>query len=187
MRYAFWKSNLAIIEHFRPPVHNLAREVFFMRSDYITFRSVTVAQRGERLLKNSGIDCILQRTPRWMEERGCGYCLRVRPTDIPEGLILHSDQGWQYQHLRYQKALKDRNIIQSMSRKGNCLDNAMMENFFGLMKSELLYLQEWDSVEQFAKELVKYIRYYNNDRIKLRLNGKSPVQYRALFQSKSAS
>ena len=67
------------------------------------------------------------------------------------------------------------------------LDNAMMENFFGLMKSELLYLQEWDSVEQFKKELIKYIHYYNNDRIKLRLNGKSPVQYRALFQSKRAS
>ena len=66
-------------------------------------------------------------------------------------------------------------------------DNAMMENFFGLMKSELLYLQEWDSVEQFEKELVKYIRYYNYDRIKLRLKGKSPVQYRALIQSKSAS
>ena len=110
-----------------------------------------------------------------------------KKTDIPKGLILHSDQGWHYQHLRYQKALKDRNIVQSMSRKGNCLDNAMMENFFGLMKSELLYLQEWDSVEQFAKELVKYIRYYNNDRIKLRLKGKSPVQYRALFQSKKAS
>lgn len=57
-----------------------------MRSDYITFRSVTVAQRAERLLKNSGIDCILQRTPRWMEERGCGYCLRVRPMDVPESL-----------------------------------------------------------------------------------------------------
>ena len=57
----------------------------------------------------------------------------------------------------------------------------------GLMKSELLYLQQWDSVEQFKKELIRYIHYYNNDRIKLRLNGKSPVQYRALFQSKSAS
>ena len=110
-----------------------------------------------------------------------------KKTDIPEGLILHSDQGWHYQHQRYQKALKDRNIVQSMSRKGNCLDNAMMENFFGLMKSELLYLQEWDSVELFAKELVIYIRYYNNDRIKLRLNGKSPVQYRALLQSNGAS
>ena len=69
----------------------------------------------------------------------------------------------------------------------NCLDNAMMENFFVLMKSEMLYLQERDSVEQFAKEPVKHIRYYNNDRIKLRQNGKSPVQYRAFFQSKSAS
>jgi hypothetical protein len=57
-----------------------------MRSDYITFRSVTVAQRAERLLKNGGIDCILQRTPRWMEERGCGYCLRVRPMDVSESL-----------------------------------------------------------------------------------------------------
>ena len=110
-----------------------------------------------------------------------------KKTYIPKGLILHSDPGWPYQHLKYQKALKGRSLIQSMSRKGNCLDNAMMENFFGLMKSELLYLQEWDSVEQFAKELVKYIRYYNNDRIKLRLKGMSPVQYRALFQSKSAS
>ena len=70
-----------------------------------------------------------------------------------------------------------------MSRKGNCLDNAMMENFFGIMKDELLYLQEWDSIDRFKIELRKYIRYYNNDRIKLRLNGKSPVQYRALFQT----
>ena len=106
---------------------------------------------------------------------------------IPAGLILHSDQGVHDQHQRYQKTLIDKNIVQSMSRKGNCLDNAMMENFFGLMKSELLYLQKWDSVEQFKKELIRYIHYYNNDRIKLRLNGKSPVQYRALFQSKSAS
>ena len=57
-----------------------------MRSDYITFRSVTVAQRAERLLKAGGIDCLLQRTPRWMEERGCGYCLRIRPTQVPESL-----------------------------------------------------------------------------------------------------
>lgn len=66
-------------------------------------------------------------------------------------------------------------------------DGARWKNFFGLMKSELLYLQEWDRAEQFAKEPVKYIRYYNNDRIKLGLNGKSPVQYRALFQSERAS
>lgn len=106
--------------------------------------------------------------------------------DIKGNLIFHSDQGWQYQHKRYQKALESRNITQSMSRKGNCLDNAMMENFFGLMKNELLYLQEWESVGQFKNALRKYIRYYNNDRIKLRLNGKSPVQYRALFQIRAS-
>ena len=80
---------------------------------------------------------------------------------VQGNLILHSDQGWHYQHKRYQKALEDRHIIQSMSRKGNCLDNAMMENFFGLMKNELLYLQEWDSVNQFKTALRNYIRYYN--------------------------
>ena len=62
-----------------------------------------------------------------------------KKTHIPAGLILHSDQGVHYQHQRYQEALIDKQIVQSMSRKGNCLDNAMMENFFGLMKSELLY------------------------------------------------
>ena len=92
--------------------------------------------------------------------------------------ILHSDQGSHYQHKDYQKLLQDNNIIQSMSRKGNCLDNAVMENFFGLLKSELLYLQEFDSVEHFLKELDEYLRYYNVDRIKEKLNGMSPVQYR---------
>ena len=101
--------------------------------------------------------------------------------DVHGDLILHSDQGWHYQHKTYQKALEDRGVTQSMSRKGNCLDNAMMENFFGLMKNELLYLHNWNFVEQFKDALRRYIQYYNNDRIKLRLNGKSPAQYRALF------
>ena len=95
------------------------------------------------------------------------------------GLVLHSDQGWHYQHAIYQKLLKDRGIIQSMSRKGNCLDNAMMENFFGLMKNELLYINKFSSIEDFEEELRKYIWWYNNKRIKLRLKGMSPVQYRA--------
>ena len=92
--------------------------------------------------------------------------------------ILHSDQGFQYQHKEYQNLLKDNHIIQSMSRKGNCLDNAVMENFFGLLKSELLYLQKFESIEHFLKELDEYLRYYNEDRIKEKLNGMSPVQYR---------
>jgi transposase InsO family protein len=94
------------------------------------------------------------------------------------GLILHSDQGWHYQHAIYQKSLRDHEIIQSMSRKGNCLDNAMMENFFGIMKSELLYPNTFRDMNHFKAELRKYIEYYNNDRIKLRLKGMSPVQYR---------
>ena len=94
------------------------------------------------------------------------------------GLILHSDQGWHYQHAAYQKMLKSKGIAQSMSRKGNCLDNAAMENFFGLLKSELLYLQKFSSIEEFEKELECYIYYYNNVRIKQKLKGLSPVQYR---------
>jgi len=72
-------------------------------------------------------------------------------------LILHSDQGWQYQHKHYQKMLINKGIRQSMSRKGNCLDNACAENFFGLLKTELLYLQEFTSVEHFIKKLHNYI------------------------------
>lgn len=94
------------------------------------------------------------------------------------GLIFHSDQGWQYQHSHYQERLKDKGIIQSMSRKGNCLDNSVIENFFGLLKSEMLYFQTFDWIEHFKEELVEYIDYYNNDRIKIKLNGLSPIEYR---------
>ena len=100
--------------------------------------------------------------------------------DSLDGLILHSDQGWQYQHYGYRKRLEEHHIVQSMSRKGNCLDNAMAENFFGIMKSELLYAEKFESAETFIKALDHYIEYYNNKRIKNRLNGKSPVQYRTL-------
>lgn len=101
-----------------------------------------------------------------------------------EGIILHSDQGWHYQHFGYVQELQRLGIVQSMSRKGNCLDNAVIENFFGLMKMELLYAQKFDSAEAFIKALKKYLRYYNNRRIKSRLNGLSPVQFRlSQFQS----
>ncbi len=103
---------------------------------------------------------------------------------IPDGtgLIFHSDQGWQYQHKQYQRRLKEKGIVQSMSRKGNCLDNAIMENFFGLLKSELLYLREFKDINEFRDELKKYIYYYNNHRIKGKLKGLSPVQYRVQTQ-----
>ena len=99
---------------------------------------------------------------------------------IPDGtnLILHSDQGWQYQMYDYQQRLKKKGIRQSMSRKGNCLDNAVMENFFGLLKSELLYLQDFESVEHFKKELIEYLQWYNERRIKVKLKGLTPLQFR---------
>lgn len=100
--------------------------------------------------------------------------------DSLEGLVIHSDQGWQYQHYGYRQILAEHKVIQSMSRKGNCLDNAMAENFFGIMKSELLYAEKFKSSEDFIKALDEYIDYYNNKRIKSRLKGKSPVQYRTL-------
>lgn len=92
--------------------------------------------------------------------------------------VLHSDQGWHYQMKQYSYALKQHGITQSMSRKGNCLDNAVIENFFGLLKSELLYLQEFESMGHFKRELELYIEYYNHKRIKGKLKGLSPVQYR---------
>lgn len=101
-------------------------------------------------------------------------------TSIPTlaGCILHSDQGWQYQHRTYQQWLIDHHIRQSMSRKGNCLDNAVMENFFGILKSELFYLQEFTSYDHFIAELHSYITYYNTQRIQCKLKGMSPVKYR---------
>ena len=94
------------------------------------------------------------------------------------GLVLHSDQSWHYQMKRYQKALQKKGIIQSMSRKGNCLDNAVMENFFGLLKSEFFYIQNFHSVDQFVNELKNDIDYYNHSRIKSKLKGLSPVNFR---------
>ena len=95
-----------------------------------------------------------------------------------EILLLHSDQGWQYQHKHYQRMLQEKGIQQSMSNKGNCLDNAVMENFFGLLKSELLYLQEFESMDHFKQELVEYLDYYNNRRIKTKLKGLPPALHR---------
>lgn len=93
-------------------------------------------------------------------------------------LILHSDQGWQYQHKQYQQMLREKGIRQSMSRKENCLDNAVIENFFGLLKSELLYLQEFHSMEHFKQELIEYLDYYNNRRSKAKLKGLPPAIHR---------
>lgn len=93
--------------------------------------------------------------------------------------VLHSDQGWQYRMPLYQDMLQQKGVIQSMSRKGNCHDNAAMESFFAVLKTEYFYLNKFSSVEQLREGLTEYIRYYNNNRIKTKLDGLSPVQYRA--------
>lgn len=92
--------------------------------------------------------------------------------------LLHSDQGWHYQIPAYRKQLSDRGLTQSMSRKGNCLDNAAMESFFGTLKSEFFYLNKFANIEELQAGLRRYIHYYNHQRLKLKLNGLSPVQYR---------
>lgn len=125
------------------------------------------------------------------------YTLQSRPTfDLVETmldkaldrvtkddeLIIHSDQGWHYRMPQYRNMLKNNNIKQSMSRKGNCYDNAVIENFFGILKSEFLYLQEFDNINHFKEELDSYINYYNHLRIKSKLNRKSPITYRKTFE-----
>ncbi|MCW1009008.1 IS3 family transposase, partial [Streptococcus anginosus] len=94
--------------------------------------------------------------------------------------ILHSDQGWQYQHQSYHQFLEAKGIIPSMSRKGNSPDNGMMESFFGILKSEMFYGYEksYQSLDELEKAIATYIVYYNNKRIKTKLKGLSPVQYR---------
>ncbi|PGV79308.1 IS3 family transposase [Bacillus cereus] len=123
------------------------------------------------------------------------YTIGIRPTyslvsdmlekaleRLPEThqLLMHSDQGWHYQMRQCVRTLESRAIVQSMSRKGNCYDNAVIENFFGIMKSEFLYIKEFENVEHFKIELEKYIDYYNTKRIKAKLK-MSPVQYRTHF------
>lgn len=93
-------------------------------------------------------------------------------------LMLHSDQGWHYQMSQFRKILKQNNIKQSMSRKGNCWDNALMENFFGTLKSETIYLEKPKSIEELEQQIHDYIHYYNHERIQLNLKGLSPVQFR---------
>ncbi|MBF9666047.1 IS3 family transposase, partial [Streptococcus pseudopneumoniae] len=97
-----------------------------------------------------------------------------------ENTILHSDQGWQYQHDSYHQFLEGKGIQASMSRKGNSPDNGMMESFFGILKSEMFYGYEksFQSLKQLEQAIIDYIDYYNNKRIKVKLKGLSPVQYR---------
>jgi transposase InsO family protein len=100
---------------------------------------------------------------------------RLGPHDRP---LLHSDQGWQYRMTVYHEALRQQAVTQSMSRRGNCLDNAVMESFFATLKSEYFHLNKFRDLDELQAGLKRYIHYYNHDRIKLKLGGQSPVEYR---------
>ena len=100
------------------------------------------------------------------------------PTKRKEELTLHSDQGWHYQMTPFANTLKENNIKQSMSRKGNCLDNALMESFFGSLKCETIYIEKPKTIEELEQQIHDYIHYYNHERIQLKLKGLSPVKYR---------
>ncbi len=97
-----------------------------------------------------------------------------------KGLTMHSDQGWQYQMKPYREILKSKGVTQSMSRKGNCLDNSVIENFFGIIKSEFFYNRIFKSLEEFINGIDEYIYYYNNIRLRKDWWIK-PVQYRLKF------
>lgn len=106
--------------------------------------------------------------------------LRDLLSKLPTGAhpILHSDMGWQYQQAYWVTFLKHNGIIQSMSRKGNCLDNAATEQVFGHLKDEFFRGQKWDSYEAFERDLNDYVYYWNNQRRQIKLKGLTPAEYR---------
>lgn len=141
--------------------------------------------RGEKLYLSPIMDLFngeiiafkTQRSPvyRLVKEMLDDALIQLTDDDKP---VIHSDQGWQYQMRHYQQQLKQHDLRQSMSRKGNCLDNALMESFFGILKSECFYGEKFNSVEELEQTVKEYIHYYNHERIKVKLKGLSPVQYR---------
>ncbi|NLK95233.1 MAG: IS3 family transposase [Clostridiales bacterium] len=100
------------------------------------------------------------------------------PSDCTYRRTFHSDQGWAYQMKAYTNRLKEEKIFQSMSRKGNCHDNSVIENFFGLLKQEMYYGVVYYSYKELKSEIERFIKYYNEQRIKQKLGWMSPVQYR---------
>nr|PMK20654.1 transposase [Vibrio cyclitrophicus] len=99
----------------------------------------------------------------------------LKPNSKP---IIHSDQGWQYRHRQYQKKVAESGLTQSMSRKGNCLDNAVAENFFALLKTEMYHNQSFEDADALIEQIKEYIEYYNTKRIKVKLKGLTPIEYR---------
>ena len=129
------------------------------------------------LFNNEIISYTLSYSPNWAQVEKM-LKLAVKRLDKTSGSILHSDQGWQYQMAAYRQILAEHGIIQSMSRKGNCLDNAAMESFFGRLKTECFYSREFNTREEIVNAVRDYLDYYNHRRIQLKLKGPNPIQYR---------
>ena len=140
-KYASVKEEITAIYHENKGRYGYRRITEVLHSHGFAVNHKTV----QRLMKEPGLICRVRRKKYSSYKGEVG---KVAPN-----LILHSDQGRQYRHKQYQRMLRENGIRQSMSRKGNCLDNAVIENFFGLLKSELLYLQEFTSMEHFKPNI----------------------------------
>ena len=106
--------------------------------------------------------------------------LTLTLSKIPEGAAptMHSDRGWQYQHASYTSRLEAAGIVQSMSRKANCIDNAATEQLFGHVKDEFYRGREWETFEDFKRDLEEYIVHWNTSRRQVRLKGLTPEEFR---------
>ena len=165
-------------------------------TDTTEFKIYTTNENGKLTIKKAYLDPFLD----MFNGEILSYSLSERPDfksvnnalndainitkDCPFRRTFHSDQGWIYQMKQYTNKLKDNKIFQSMSRKGTCLDNSPMENFFSIMKQEMYYGKIYRSFEELEAAIKKYINYYNNERIKEKLGWNSPVNYRINYESK---
>lgn len=146
---------------------------------------------GERVYLSPLLDLFNNEIVSWSVSRRQNMAMVKEMMEGAEGylgdmpVLLHSDQGWQYQQSSFQHTLARLGITQSMSRKATCLDNAPMESFFGHLKDEFYRGRRFGSFEEFAAELGEYIEYWNTNRYQVRLKGLSPVEYRA--QSEGAA
>lgn len=146
------------------PINNSSRRFIYMNIAKDLFNGEIIAQdissRNDTILVKNTID-------------------KLTKMNLSDSCILHTDQRFQYTRKQYSTQLKENNIKQSMSRKGNCCDNAPIESFFSHMKSELIYLVDSKDPNEITKLIDEYIYFYNNERIQLK-SGMSPVEYRKL-------
>jgi len=179
-------------KHDFPVAKNLLKQNFFAdKPNQVWVADITYIPTGEGWLYLAAIvDLFNREIVGWAMDKTMARELvlkalkqavgRKRP---PAGLIHHSDQGKQYASFDYQQAIKDFGITTSMSRKGNCYDNACIESFFGTLKRELIYGSRYKSRADARLAIFEYIEvFYNRIRLHSTLNYMSPVEYELCFQ-----